>query len=173
MSVEGSAGSEAPIAFTSDSAPAGLLPSANHMSPSSAPSHTWIWPMDSRKPTNDSGLHPQAFPSHSHLPPPRPPESPPCPTTSAPLSKLKSSRSRTGGRFVAAPDHDLPIYSPAHHSTQDSRFKKTKRPYSAEDVVSKRGTLPIAYPSNVLAKKLWTQLSAHFAKGEPSHTYGA
>ena len=56
---------------------------------------------------------------------------------------------------------------------QDSRFKKVKRPYTAEDVVSKRGTLPISYPSNVLAKKLWAQLSAHFAKGEPSHTYGA
>jgi len=56
---------------------------------------------------------------------------------------------------------------------KDPRFHKTKRPYTAEQVVSKRGTLPISYPSNVLAKKLFAQLSAHFAKGEPSHTYGA
>ena len=48
-----------------------------------------------------------------------------------------------------------------------------KRPYTAADVVSKRGTLPIQYPSNVLAKKLWKTLDAHFQKGEPSHTYGA
>ena len=56
---------------------------------------------------------------------------------------------------------------------QDPRFKKVKRPYTAEDVVSKRGTIRISYPSNVLAKKLWASLSEHFAKGEPSHTYGA
>ena len=59
------------------------------------------------------------------------------------------------------------------HRSQDSRFKKVKRPYTAEDVVSKRGTLPISYPSNVLAKKLFAQLTEHFVKGEPSHTYGA
>ena len=56
---------------------------------------------------------------------------------------------------------------------QDPRFKAVKRPYTAADVVSKRGTLPIQYPSNVLAKKLWKTLDAHFQKGEPSHTYGA
>lgn len=56
---------------------------------------------------------------------------------------------------------------------QDSRFRRVKRPYTAEQVVSKRGTLPIQYPSNVMAKKLWTTLDAHFRKGEPSQTYGA
>ena len=56
---------------------------------------------------------------------------------------------------------------------QDSRWSKTKRPYSAADVVSKRGTLPIAYPSNVLAKKLYRILSERFRNGTPSHTYGA
>lgn len=48
-----------------------------------------------------------------------------------------------------------------------------KRPYTAEDVVSKRGTIPIQYPSNVMAKKLYATLEEHFKKGEPSHTYGA
>ncbi len=56
---------------------------------------------------------------------------------------------------------------------QEPRFAKTKRPYTAADVVSKRGTLPIQYPSNVLGKKLYTILDGHFNKGEPSHTYGA
>ncbi|KAI0338905.1 isocitrate lyase [Trametopsis cervina] len=56
---------------------------------------------------------------------------------------------------------------------QEPRWKKTKRPYTAEQVVSKRGTLPIAYPSGVLGKKLYALLSEHWAKREPSHTYGA
>ncbi|KAL0960620.1 hypothetical protein HGRIS_005651 [Hohenbuehelia grisea] len=53
------------------------------------------------------------------------------------------------------------------------RFARVKRPYTAAQVVSKRGTLPIQYPSNVQAKKLWTTLSEHAKRGTPSHTYGA
>ncbi|KAF9013441.1 isocitrate lyase icl [Cyathus striatus] len=53
------------------------------------------------------------------------------------------------------------------------RFARVKRPYTAADVVSKRGTLPIQYPSNVQAKKLWSLLSEHAKHGTPSHTYGA
>ena len=56
---------------------------------------------------------------------------------------------------------------------QDPRWAKTKRPYTAADVGSKRGTLPISYPSDVQAKKLFRLLSEHFKKGTPSHTYGA
>lgn len=39
--------------------------------------------------------------------------------------------------------------------------------------MSKRGTLPISYPSNILAQKLWAILSVRFKNGTPSHTYGA
>ncbi|KAL1743615.1 isocitrate lyase [Schizophyllum fasciatum] len=53
------------------------------------------------------------------------------------------------------------------------RFERVKRPYSAADVVSKRGTLPIQYPSNVQGKKLWGLLGEHAKRGTPSHTYGA
>ncbi|KZT64627.1 isocitrate lyase [Daedalea quercina L-15889] len=56
---------------------------------------------------------------------------------------------------------------------KDSRFSRVKRPYTAAQVVSKRGTLPISYPSDVLAKKLWASLSEHYRNGTPSHTYGA
>ncbi|KAH9936691.1 isocitrate lyase, partial [Fomitopsis serialis] len=56
---------------------------------------------------------------------------------------------------------------------KDSRFNRVKRPYTAAQVVSKRGTLPISYPSDVLAKKLWASLSEHYKNGTPSHTYGA
>ncbi|KAI5120776.1 hypothetical protein M0805_004739 [Coniferiporia weirii] len=53
------------------------------------------------------------------------------------------------------------------------RFARVKRPYTAEQVVSKRGTIPISYPSNVQAKKLWGLLSKHWDNKTPSHTYGA
>ena len=61
----------------------------------------------------------------------------------------------------------------AYYTTQEPRWKKTKRPYTAEQVVSKRGTLPIAYPAGVLGKKLYATLEERWAKREPSHTYGA
>nr|BAD93181.1 isocitrate lyase [Fomitopsis palustris] len=56
---------------------------------------------------------------------------------------------------------------------KDPRFNRVKRPYTAAQVVSKRGTLPISYPSDVLAKKLWASLTQHYKNGTPSHTYGA
>ncbi len=56
---------------------------------------------------------------------------------------------------------------------QEPRWWKTTRPYTAAEVVAKRGTLPISYPSNVLGKKLWRILSERYQNGTPSHTYGA
>ncbi|WWD06045.1 isocitrate lyase [Kwoniella europaea PYCC6329] len=55
------------------------------------------------------------------------------------------------------------------------RFARVHRPFTAADVVSKRGTLPISYPSDVLAKKLWKILEAK-KRGEGggcTATYGA
>ncbi|XP_078436999.1 isocitrate lyase-like [Wolffia australiana] len=53
------------------------------------------------------------------------------------------------------------------------RFALTQRPYSARDVVSLRGTLPVSYPSNQMARKLWRLLRAHAAAGTASRTFGA
>ncbi|KAG6886413.1 Isocitrate lyase [Termitomyces sp. T32_za158] len=53
------------------------------------------------------------------------------------------------------------------------RFARVKRPYTAAEVVAKRGTLPIQYASNAMAKKLYALLSNHAKRGTPSHTYGA
>lgn len=50
------------------------------------------------------------------------------------------------------------------------RYKGIKRPYSAEDVVSKRGTLQQVYPSSLMARKLFNLLEEKAAKGEPVHT---
>ncbi|KAI9568603.1 isocitrate lyase [Boletus coccyginus] len=53
------------------------------------------------------------------------------------------------------------------------RFARVKRPYTAAQVVSKRGTIPIKYPSDIQGKKLFALLSEHAKNGTPSHTYGA
>ncbi|KLO14811.1 isocitrate lyase [Schizopora paradoxa] len=53
------------------------------------------------------------------------------------------------------------------------RFAKVKRPYTAPQVVSKRGTIPIQYPSDLMGKKLWALLVEHWKTKTPSHTYGA
>lgn len=45
----------------------------------------------------------------------------------------------------------------------DSRWRYTKRPFTAEQIVAKRGNLTIDYPSNAQAKKLWSTVEQNFA----------
>ncbi|KAM3439547.1 hypothetical protein NHJ13734_003641 [Beauveria thailandica] len=54
----------------------------------------------------------------------------------------------------------------------DSRWKHTKRPFTAEQIVSKRGHLKIEYPSNAQSKKLWKILEGRFETKDASFTYG-
>ncbi|GAB1740799.1 hypothetical protein NU219Hw_g5882t1 [Hortaea werneckii] len=53
------------------------------------------------------------------------------------------------------------------------RYNGITRPYSAEDVVSKRGTLQQVYPSSLMARKLFNLLEQRMAEGKPVHTMGA
>lgn len=46
---------------------------------------------------------------------------------------------------------------------QDSRWRYTKRPFTAEQIVAKRGTLTVEYPSNVQSKKLWKMVEQRFS----------
>ena len=48
-----------------------------------------------------------------------------------------------------------------------------KRPYTAADIASKRGSQHFAYPSSVMATKLFNLIREREAKGEPVHTMGA
>jgi isocitrate lyase len=50
------------------------------------------------------------------------------------------------------------------------RFAGIKRPYTAADVASKRGTQQISYPSSVMATKLFNLVREREASGEPIHT---
>lgn len=54
----------------------------------------------------------------------------------------------------------------------NSRWRYTKRPFTAEQIVAKRGNLKIDYPSNVQSKKLWNIVEEKFKNGEASYTYG-
>lgn len=53
------------------------------------------------------------------------------------------------------------------------RFKLTRRPYTAKDVVALRGNLKQSYGSNEMAKKLWRTLKTHQANGTASRTFGS
>jgi isocitrate lyase len=44
---------------------------------------------------------------------------------------------------------------------KNDRFIAITRPYTAEQVVAKRGTIHEEYPSNIQAKKLWKLISKH------------
>ncbi|KAH6643457.1 isocitrate lyase [Truncatella angustata] len=53
------------------------------------------------------------------------------------------------------------------------RYKGIKRPYTAADVVSKRGSQLQSYPSSLMARKLFNLVQERIADGEPIHTMGA
>jgi isocitrate lyase len=43
-----------------------------------------------------------------------------------------------------------------------SRWRFTKRPFTAEEIVAKRGNLKITYPSNAQSQKLWNIVEGRF-----------
>ncbi|KAI1261466.1 isocitrate lyase [Xylariaceae sp. FL1019] len=53
------------------------------------------------------------------------------------------------------------------------RYEGIKRPYTAADVVSKRGSQMQSYPSSVMARKLFNLIKEREAAGDPIHTMGA
>ncbi|CZR68807.1 probable Isocitrate lyase [Phialocephala subalpina] len=52
------------------------------------------------------------------------------------------------------------------------RWSTTKRPYTAEQICSKRGNLQIKYASNDMSKKLWDILEHKWQSNEASVTFG-
>ena len=50
------------------------------------------------------------------------------------------------------------------------RYEGIKRPYTAADVVSKRGSQQQSYPSSTMARKLFNLIKERESKGEPIHT---
>lgn len=52
------------------------------------------------------------------------------------------------------------------------RYKGIQRPYTPEDVVSKRGALQQIYPSSLMARKLFNLFKERESQGLPVHTSG-
>lgn len=50
------------------------------------------------------------------------------------------------------------------------RYEGIKRPYSAVDVATKRGSQEQSYPSSVMARKLFDLIKERSSRGEPIHT---
>jgi isocitrate lyase len=51
----------------------------------------------------------------------------------------------------------------------DSRWRYTRRPFTAEQIVQKRGNISISYPSNELSKKLWGIVEDRFKVSDPCY----
>ncbi len=66
-------------------------------------------------------------------------------------------------------DHEDQIYQDDVKAVKqwwaDSRWRYTKRPFTAEQIVAKRGNLKIQYPSNAMSKKLWNIVEGRFKVG--------
>ncbi|KAK5114582.1 isocitrate lyase 1 [Meristemomyces frigidus] len=54
----------------------------------------------------------------------------------------------------------------------DSRWRHTRRPFTAEQIAQKRGNLKIEWASNAMAKKLWKTVEERYANHDASYTYG-
>ena len=50
----------------------------------------------------------------------------------------------------------------------DSRWRYTKRPFTAEQIAQKRGNVKIQHPGSEISKKLWNILEQRFKVGQIS-----
>ncbi|KKZ66546.1 isocitrate lyase [[Emmonsia] crescens] len=101
------------------------------------------------------------------LPPVNPPVSIAHPSDSF---QLLSSAEKAGGAEDALFDEQVKA---VREWWSSPRFEGIKRPYSAEAVVSKRGSLQQTYPSSIMARKLFNLLNERAKAGKPVHTLGA
>ncbi|RAH42875.1 methylisocitrate lyase ICL2 [Aspergillus brunneoviolaceus CBS 621.78] len=105
--------------------------------------------------------------SASSLPPVEPPVSATLPADSY---QLLSTADKSGAAEDALYEQQI---ADVEEWWQSPRFEGIKRPYSAADVVSKRGSLQQTYPSSLMARKLFHLLNEKAAQGKPVHTMGA
>ncbi|KAL9108057.1 MAG: hypothetical protein Q9227_007163 [Pyrenula ochraceoflavens] len=84
--------------------------------------------------------------------------------------QLLSAESKAGEAEDALYDQQVSAVS---EWWKTPRFEGIKRPYSAEDVVKKRGSLQQSYPSSLMARKLFNLLEERAKAGQPVHTMGA
>ncbi|KAK8104496.1 isocitrate lyase [Apiospora kogelbergensis] len=101
------------------------------------------------------------------LPPVEPPLSAPLPSDSF---QLLPESSKAGAAEDALYEQQIQEVEAWWASP---RFAGIRRPYTAADVVSKRGSQTQTYPSSVMARKLFNLVQERLASQEPIHTMGA
>lgn len=66
-------------------------------------------------------------------------------------------------------DHEDQLYQADVNAVKnwwtDPRWRYTKRPFTAEQIVAKRGNLKVEYPSNAMSRKLWNIVEGRFKAG--------
>ena len=107
---------------------------------------------------------PAARAMSSHLPTVLPPLSTALPSDSY---QLRPTSEKNGAAEEALFDQEV---EDVKQWWASPRYEGIRRPYSAEDVISKRGTLQQTYPSSLMARKLFNLLKERAAAGEPVHT---
>ena len=100
----------------------------------------------------------------SHLPTVKPPLSTALPSDSYQLLPTSEKSGAAEDALFIQEVEDVKQWWTSH------RYEGIRRPYSAEDVVSKRGTLQQTYPSSLMARKLFNLFKEKAAIGEPVHT---
>ena len=105
--------------------------------------------------------------SLSSLPFVEPPVSTPLPTDSFQLLPTESKAGDAEDLLFKQQVEDVKKW------WDSPRYQGIKRPYTPQDVVSKRGTLQQTYPSSLMARKLFNLLNERAAEGKPVHTMGA
>lgn len=102
--------------------------------------------------------------SSSQLPPVRPPVSTELPSDSF---QLLSTADKAGATEDALFEQQVKA---VEEWWATPRFEGIKRPYTAADIVSKRGSLQQTYPSSIMARKLFNLLNERAAESKPIHT---
>ncbi|EEH22112.2 isocitrate lyase [Paracoccidioides brasiliensis Pb03] len=109
--------------------------------------------------------------SCSRMGSPLPPVTPPVSTAHASdLFQLLSSAEKAGSAEDALFNEQVKAVTEWWNTP---RYEGIRRPYSAEAVVSKRGSLQQTYPSSIMARKLFNLLNERAKTGKPVHTLGA
>ena len=100
----------------------------------------------------------------SHLPTVKPPLSTALPSDSYQLLPMSEKQGAAEDALFTQEVEDVKQW------WASPRYDGIQRPYSAEDVVSKRGTLQQTYPSSLMARKLFNLLTNKAAAREAAYT---
>lgn len=104
--------------------------------------------------------------SSSQLPPVQPPVSTSLPADSFQLLSTVAKAGAAEDALFEQQVKDVEAW------WKTPRYEGIKRPYTARDIVSKRGSLQQSYPSSLMARKLFNLLNERAAEGKPVHTSG-